>query len=130
MPYDQEVVDGVKEILALFNDPSINQELNRVIAGRKQKNHELLNALADILEHKYLVVHSMEQSILGTMSKLGLSNEIRISDEDDETGENDYVINAQTVAERDAQLTQVRNLVAALREDAIRCEEYDKTRTQ
>lgn len=125
MPYDQEVVDGVKEILNRLGDPSINQMLNAKIAGQKQRNHLLLNTLADILEHKYLVVNSMEQSILNTMSQLGLADGVRIGDDDEE---NDYIINSQTVSARGEQLEPIRVLVAALREDAVRCEEYDKVR--
>lgn len=125
MPYDQEVVDGVREILNRLGDPSINQMLNEQIAGQKQRNHLLLNTLADILEHKFLVVHSMEQSILNSMSQLGLANEVRIGDDDEE---NDYIISSKTVSARGEQLEPIRVLVDALREDAVRCEEYDKVR--
>jgi len=125
MAYDQEVVSGVKQILDLFGpDRRINDLLNERVSGQPQRNHLLLNALADILEQEFLVVNQMEQSILGTMSALGLGTDtICVGDE-----ENDYIISPQHTGERAKNLETVKTIVQALREDSKRCEEYDKTR--
>lgn len=128
MPYDQAVIDGVKEILQLLSpDKRINNLLNERIKGQPQRNHLLLNALADILDEQFLTINRMEQSIMGSLSELGLGlDTIHFGGEDEE---NDFVINNQTVSSHSQQLQPIRDIVQGLREDAVRCEQYDKTRT-
>lgn len=129
MPYDQEVIDGVKEILKLVSpDRRINNLLNERKKGKPQRNHLLLNDLADILEEEFLTINKMEQSIVASLTGLGIDGEIHIGGGEDDRSKV-YVISNPKVTLKTQQLQPIQDIVDALREDAKRCQAYDKTRT-